>query len=108
MSGRAPGDGIRVRTPVPDHTWHDILAEAGQDALPSQTPAWRSAVCAHGWRDASRLYTWPDGTRLLVPLVRSADRTSAEYASWPVGWGVGGVLGAPAALTPRPCEGRAA
>ncbi|MER6840303.1 GNAT family N-acetyltransferase [Streptomyces platensis] len=115
MSAGAPGDAIRVRTPVPDHAWHDTLAEAGQDALPSQTPAWRSAVCAHGWRDASRLYTWPDGTRLLVPLVRSADqmsadrmatdqrsteRMAAEYASWPEGWGVGGVLGAPAAVTP--------
>ncbi|MFE6743247.1 GNAT family N-acetyltransferase [Streptomyces tubercidicus] len=100
MSAPAPTDGVQVRTPVSDHEWYETLAEAGPDVLPSQTPGWRSAVCAHGWRDATRLYLWPDGTRLLVPLVRSTAGSVAEYASWPEGWGVGGVLGAPGALTP--------
>ncbi|MER5372766.1 GNAT family N-acetyltransferase [Streptomyces sp. NPDC002553] len=100
MSVYAPGDGVRVRTPVPDELWHEMLAESDHDVLPSQTPGWRAAVCAHGWRDATRLYTWPDGTRLLVPLVRSTAGARAEYASWPVGWGVGGVLGAHDAVTP--------
>ncbi|MEU6298713.1 GNAT family N-acetyltransferase [Streptomyces erythrochromogenes] len=88
-----------MRTSVSDELWQDVLAEAGHEALPSQTPGWRAAVCSQRWQDATRLYTWPDDTRVLVPLVRSAAADGAQYASWPVGWGVGGVLGAPGAVT---------
>jgi len=99
MSGDAPQDGVQIQTPVPTRLWQEVLGDAARDALPSQTPGWRDAVCANGWQDATRLYTWQDGARMLVPLVRSG--TGAEYASWPVGWGVGGVLAAPDTVTPE-------
>ncbi|QXJ25704.1 GNAT family N-acetyltransferase [Actinomadura graeca] len=84
---------------MPDRLWRDMIAEAAQDALPSQTPGWRSAVCAQGWQDATRLYTWPDGARVLLPLARSTDGTRTQYASWPEGWGVGGVVAAAGVVT---------
>ncbi|KND26273.1 GNAT family N-acetyltransferase [Streptomyces acidiscabies] len=93
----APALGVRVDPSVPAALWDDVLREAGDGVLPSQTAGWRGAVCSNGWRDASRLYTWPDGTRLLVPLVRADD--GGTYASWPEGWGVGGAVAAPGAVT---------
>ncbi|MFE7277380.1 GNAT family N-acetyltransferase [Streptomyces sp. NPDC057623] len=94
-----PAHGVRVQPHVPTPLWREVTGEAAGDVLPSQTAGWRDAVCANGWQDASRLYTWPDGTRLLVPLVRSADESGVTYASWPEGWGVGGVIAAPGVLT---------
>ncbi|SDF99361.1 Acetyltransferase involved in cellulose biosynthesis, CelD/BcsL family [Sinosporangium album] len=103
MSEYGPPDGVDVRTPVPDEVWRRLLGQEARDALPSQTPAWRDAVCTHGWQDASRLYIWGDNggdaVQILVPLVRSGTGRAAEYASWPVGWGVGGVVAAPEAVT---------
>ncbi|MFJ9623217.1 GNAT family N-acetyltransferase [Streptomyces sp. NPDC101181] len=99
MNGQPPTHDVRVHSHVPASLWHEMTGEAGGDLLPSQTAGWRDAVCANGWQDASRLYTWPDGSRLLVPLVRSADESGTTYASWPEGWGVGGVIAAPEALT---------
>ncbi|QNP71105.1 GNAT family N-acetyltransferase [Streptomyces roseirectus] len=97
--GDPPLPGVRMDTHIPTPLWDELTAEAGDSVLPSQTSGWRDAVCANGWQDASRVYTWPDGTRLLVPLVCSAE--TGTYASWPEGWGVGGVVGRPGALTPE-------
>ncbi|MFF0447658.1 GNAT family N-acetyltransferase [Streptomyces sp. NPDC004609] len=101
MSGYAKPDGVHVRTPVPTGLWEEVCDAAGQDVLPSQTPGWRDALCAHGWQDASRLHTWRDGTRILVPLARTGTGAGTEYASWPAGWGIGGVIVPPDGLTPE-------
>jgi hypothetical protein len=90
VSEYALDGGVTVRPQVPADAWEALLRGV-PDAMPSQTPAWRDAVCAQeGRQDESRLYTWPDGGQVLVPLARSG----ADCASWPEGWSIGGPLAA--------------
>jgi hypothetical protein len=76
--------------------WQDLVPAAAS-ALPSQTPAWLDAVCAHGpWEDASRLYETRDGGALVLPLVRRTrlPRGLTSEFSMPPTWGAGGLLSA--------------
>lgn len=80
--------------PAPRNVWHDLLAKDPM-ALVSQTPAWIDAICATGgYEDASRLYELPDGRQLVLPVVRHRKlRTPlATEASFPNGWGMGGLV----------------
>ena len=78
-----------------------MLATADPSTMPFQTPAWRDCVCSGGhWRDASRLYELTGGRRLvLMAARRSVPGLPAIEASWPHGWGTGGVL-APGGVRP--------
>jgi GNAT acetyltransferase-like protein len=93
--------------PVPTAVWTEVAA-ADPNALPFQTPAWRDAVCAGrvggrggGWGDASRLYETAGGRQLVLMMARrSVVPGLAVEASWPAGWGTGGVL-APGGVRPE-------
>ena len=85
---------VRVTTPVPTDIWTTV-ASADPSTMPFQTSAWRDCICsATGWKDASRLYELPGGRQLVLMMARkgSPSRVTVE-ASWPHGWGCGGVLG---------------
>ena len=73
--------------------------------MPFQTPTWRDCVCSGSeWQDASRLYELPGGRPLVLMMARkgSPSRLAVE-ASWPPGWGTGGVL-APGGVRPEEVE----
>jgi O-antigen/teichoic acid export membrane protein len=110
---RYPGDGAvrdvrwdgqvaRVTTPVPTDIW-EAVAGADPSAMPFHTPVWRDCVCSvGGWEDASRLYELPGGRQLVLMMARRSalpSRLTVE-ASWPHGWGQGGVL-APGGVRPE-------
>jgi Acetyltransferase (GNAT) domain len=97
---RWQGRPVRVSTMVPAGVWQE-LASADPSTMPFQTPAWRDCVCSGvHWRDASRLYELADGRRLvLMAARRSLPGLPAVEASWPHGWGTGGVL-APGGVRP--------
>jgi len=94
------GRPVRVTTPVPDAVWAEVAA-ADPTALPFQTPAWRDCLCSGSrWGDASRLYETADGRRLVLMMARRTVAPGlAVEASWPAGWGAGGVL-APGGVRP--------
>ncbi len=95
------GRPVRVTTPVPASVWTAVAA-ADPTTMPFQTPAWRDCVCADGgWQDASRLYEMADGRQLVLMMARRqvAPRLAVE-ASWPAGFGTGGVL-APGGVRPE-------
>jgi Acetyltransferase (GNAT) domain len=89
------GRPVRVSTPVPTDVWQKV-ASADPSTMPFQTPAWRDCVCAGShWHDASRLYELGGERRLvLMAARRSGPGLPAVEASWPHGWGTGGVLAA--------------
>jgi hypothetical protein len=85
---------LEVTSPAPREVWAR-LAAGNPSALPSQTPAWLDAVCAHGpWQDASRLYRTGDGRALVLPMVRRRrlpPGLTGEHAL-PSTWGNAGLL----------------
>ena len=85
---------LRVTTPAPRGTWAQLVA-GNVSALPSQTPAWLDAICAHGpWEDASRLYETRDGRALVLPMVRRRrlpPGLTTRHAH-PTTWGNAGLL----------------
>src|SRR5262245_19290526 len=88
--------GPSVVTPAPRDVWNDVLA-ADRCALVSQTPAWVDSLCANNaYSDASRLYLWPNGRQLVLPMVRGKrwPAGASSEASYPDGWGIGGLIGA--------------
>ncbi|MFI1912337.1 GNAT family N-acetyltransferase [Nocardia sp. NPDC020380] len=88
-----------MTSPAPRDVWLRVLS-ADPTATPSQTPTWLDSVCrSDGWHDASRLYRMPDGRTLILPLVRrplvgasTRGPVPVVQASFPHGWGTGGVL----------------
>jgi len=83
---------VRVTTPVPTRVWAAVAA-ADPSTMPFHTPAWRECVSSgSGWRDASRLYELPGERQLVLMMARRPGRL--VQASWPEGWGSGGVLAA--------------
>jgi hypothetical protein len=91
---RASAAKLRVISPAPREVWERELA-SDPTALVFQTPEWLDCVCASGrYRDASRLYELSSGRRLVLPLVRLGRRTGALAieASFPPGWGLGGLV----------------
>lgn len=97
---RWQGRPVRVTTPVPAGVWQRV-AGADPSTMPFQTSAWRDCVCSGGtWRDASRLYELGNGRRLILMAARrNVPGLPAVEASWPHGWGTGGVL-APGGVRP--------
>src|SRR5579862_1804472 len=87
------GEEVRVTTPVPTAVWAQVAA-ADPTAMPFHTPLWRDCVVAgSGWDDASRLYETADGRQLVLMMARrSVGPGLSIEASWPAGWGAGGVL----------------
>jgi hypothetical protein len=97
---RWEGRPVRVTSPVPDEVWLSVAA-GDPSAMPFHRPAWRDCVCSGGrWQDASRLYELPGGRQLVLMAARkSGPRVPAVEASWPHGWGTGGIL-APGGVRP--------
>ncbi|HEY6278629.1 MAG TPA: GNAT family N-acetyltransferase [Streptosporangiaceae bacterium] len=88
------GHPVRVTMPVPAGVWQQV-ADTDPAVMPFQQPAWRDCVCASGeWRDTSRLYELADGRQLVLMMARRSGTPSwlAREASWPAGWGSGGLL----------------
>jgi hypothetical protein len=85
---------LRITSPAPRDVWEQALA-SDPTALVFQSPAWVDCLRASGrYRDASRLYELASGRRLVLPMARlggAADVLAVE-ASFPPGWGYGGVL----------------
>lgn len=98
---RWDGRAVRVSTPVPGGVWQEVAA-ADPATLPFHTPQWRDCVsAASGWHDASRLYELPGDRRLVLMMARRRAAPGVTVAaSWPPGWGSGGVL-APGGLRPE-------
>ncbi|HEY7362403.1 MAG TPA: hypothetical protein VH642_16415, partial [Streptosporangiaceae bacterium] len=98
---RWDGQVARVTAPVPTEVW-EAVAGADPSAMPFHTPVWRDCVSsAGGWQDASRLYELPGGRQLVLMMARRSalpSRLTVE-ASWPHGWGQGGIL-APGGVRP--------
>jgi hypothetical protein len=93
---RWDGAAVRVTSPAPTEVWQEVAA-TDSSTMPFQTPAWRDCVClGGGWQDASRLYEMPGGRRLVL----IAASRGLLQASWPRGWGSGGVL-APGGVRPE-------
>ena len=85
---------VEATTPAPRDAWRDVLT-ADPSALVFQTPEWTDCICAvDGQEDASRLYRFSDGALMVLPLVRSRPlRVFSSYASLPMSWGMGGLVG---------------
>lgn len=84
-----------VTSPVPRDTWEAVLA-ADPAALPEAAWGWVQALAGTGgYRDASRCYRFADGTELVLPLVRRRGLRGlgGALASYPAGWGIGGLIG---------------
>ncbi|MGH3301315.1 MAG: GNAT family N-acetyltransferase [Streptosporangiaceae bacterium] len=74
--------------------WESV-AQADSSLTPFQTSTWRDCLCASGeWRDASRCYELPDGRVLVLMMAcqRARPAMLARAASWPSGWGSGGII----------------
>lgn len=87
---------MRVIAPAPRELWRTVLAQ-DTHALPEHAPEWIDAMVATGpYEDASRLYEFSDGRRFVLPLVRRRGPSAPGgwYASYPTGWGIGGLVGA--------------
>jgi hypothetical protein len=107
---------LRVTTPATRSAWEKLVS-ANASTVPSQTPMWLDAVCAHGpWEDASRLYETDDGRALVLPMARHTrlPRNLTSEDSMPSTWGTGGLLCADrvraqdvAAVVADLCTGRA-
>ncbi len=97
-----PGGG-RVTEPAPGPAWRKVY-DSDPDAVPTQSPGWAAAVRAGGLvRDRSALYEFPDGGTAVWPAVGRLPRVGGRAlstASWPHGWGYGGVLAQDGALSP--------
>ena len=80
-----------VTTPVPREVW-ESLYRSDENAVVSQSLAWRDAVFASGrYHDVSVLYEFPSGRQVVMPLARRRRQPTA-VASWPQVWGIGGPI----------------
>ncbi|WP_432483314.1 GNAT family N-acetyltransferase [Kineococcus esterisolvens] len=67
----------------------------------TQTPRWlRCLESATSWRDSGRLYEVPGGRFLVLPMASRGSGPFRISASWPHGWGYGGVLASDGVVTP--------
>ena len=84
---------VSIVSPAPRDVWDRLIA-SDPNSLPTQTPRWLDAVCsAAGLEDASRMYQARDGRLLVLPLVRRrALGVPLVEASFPYGWGPGGLV----------------
>jgi hypothetical protein len=84
---------VSIVSPAPRDVWDRLIA-SDPNSLPTQTARWLDAVCSvAGLEDASRMYQAPDGRLLVLPLVRRrALGVPLVEASFPYGWGPGGLV----------------
>ncbi|HWE10031.1 MAG TPA: GNAT family N-acetyltransferase [Solirubrobacteraceae bacterium] len=82
-----------VVSPVPRDAWRDVYA-SDPHALLYHAPEWVDLLCSTGsYEDASRLYELPGDRLAVLPMVRThAPRGLRREASFPLGWGMGGLL----------------
>ena len=95
------GRHVLVTHPAPVAAWEEVL-RADPTAMPFHTHRWLQSIeAATNWRDATRLYELPDGRRLILLMVRRGGVRGMPViqASWPAGWGSGGIL-APGGVRP--------
>lgn len=88
------GAGMRS-LPADAETWRAIL-DTDPLAMPEHARGWLEALCEGGrFRDESRVYELQDGRRFLLPLVRRTGLPvrGGWLASYPAGWGSGGLVG---------------
>jgi len=73
--------------------WKDLI-RLDPTALIFQTPDWLHCLTRCGWEDASRMYETRDGRLLVLPIVVRRHRPSyaSVLASFPSGWGTGGIV----------------
>jgi hypothetical protein len=77
-------------SPAPRDAWRAVYA-ADPHALLYHSPEWVDLLCSTGgYEDASRLYELPGGRLAVLPMVRN--RVIRREASFPLGWGMGGLL----------------
>lgn len=84
-----------VTSPAPRGVWSQLVS-ADPASMADHTPAWTDAIVATGpYRDVSRLYELTDGRRFVLPLVQRTGpgRLAGLSASFPEGWGFGGIVG---------------
>jgi len=96
----------RVTSPVPRAVWESVL-RSDEDAVVTQSLAWRDAVFATGrYRDVSLLYEFPSGRQVVLPMARRRGRLcrAAMVASWPRVWGVGGPISPAGRVSPAEAE----
>lgn len=89
---------VQVTSPAPRAVWRKLL-DQDPEALLFQEPQWIDAMTATGqYVDASRLFEFENGGQFVLPLVRRTGLPGgmAVEASFPEGWGTGGLIG------PRP------
>lgn len=94
-TGHAAARIASVTSPAPRATW-SRLAAADPTSMVDHTPAWTDAIVASGpYRDVSCLYELTDGRQFVLPLVQRTGtaRLAGISASFPEGWGFGGVVG---------------
>ncbi len=94
MNGRS-GTTHRGRaiSPAPRAEWQAVY-ESDPDALIYHSPLWMDLICEFaGYEDASRLYELDGGRLALLPMVRKRVAGPISWeASFPAGWGRGGVI----------------
>lgn len=86
---------VSTMTPAPRAPWWELV-QSDPASMADHTPAWTDAITASGpYRDASRLYELSDGRRYVLPLVQRCGpgRVAGLSASFPEGWGFGGLVG---------------
>ncbi|WP_432534796.1 GNAT family N-acetyltransferase [Kineococcus arenarius] len=94
------GAGLAGVSPLPEAAWQEALSHTEQPVL-TQTPRWlRCVEAATSWRDSGRLYELRGGRFLAVPMASRGAGPVRLSASWPHGWGYGGVLASDGVVTP--------
>ena len=84
----------KVTSPVPRDVWESVY-RSDENAVVSQSPAWRDALFASGrYQDVSLLYEFSSGRQVVMPMAhrRQQPRWASAVASWPQVWGIGGPI----------------
>ncbi|MCI2239732.1 GNAT family N-acetyltransferase [Paenibacillus sp. TRM 82003] len=94
------GSARAAVSPLPEAAWREALSRTEHPVL-TQTPRWlRCLESATSWRGSGRLYELSGGRFLVLPMVSRGAGPFRLSASWPHGWGYGGVLASDGVVTP--------
>ena len=94
------GHAVRVTTPVPTDVWTTV-ASTDPSTLPFHTGLAGLRLLGQRVAGRERLYELPGGRQLVLIMARRGSPSRlAVKASWPPGWGSGGVL-APGGVRPE-------
>ncbi|WP_337059688.1 GNAT family N-acetyltransferase [Kineococcus sp. G2] len=94
------GGGRAAVSPLPEAAWWEAVSRTRHPVL-TQTPRWlRCLESATPWRGSGRLYELSGGRFLVLPMVSRGAGPLRISASWPHGWGYGGVLASDGVVTP--------